>query len=165
MTPRTEPFTAPAPLPGGAGDARRRELLQSVVEVARAIFGAAAGSVLLLDEERDELVFAAVSGEGEEFLVGRRFPAGSGIAGWVATSGEPVVVDDLTASRSFDRSVAESTEYVPDALMAAPWSATAGCWGSWRSWTRPPGPLRPPRTRPAGPLRAPGGHGPAGGLS
>lgn len=140
MTPRTEPFTAPAPLPGGAGDARRRELLQSVVEVARAIFGAAAGSVLLLDEERDELVFAAVSGEGEEFLVGRRFPAGSGIAGWVATSGEPVVVDDLTASRSFDRSVAESTEYVPDALMAAPWSATAGCWGSWRSWTRPPRP-------------------------
>ncbi|MCM3820956.1 GAF domain-containing protein [Streptomyces albidoflavus] len=120
MTPRTEPFTAPVPLPGGAGDARRRELLQSVVEVARAIFGAAAGSVLLLDEECDELVFAAVSGEGEEFLVGRRFPAGSGIAGWVATSGEPVVVDDLTASRSFDRSVAESTEYVPDALMAAP---------------------------------------------
>ncbi|PAX89792.1 GAF domain-containing protein, partial [Streptomyces albidoflavus] len=120
MTPRTEPVTAPVPLPGGAGDARRRELLQSVVEVARAIFGAAAGSVLLLDEERDELVFAAVSGEGEEFLVGRRFPAGSGIAGWVATSGEPVVVDDLTASRSFDRSVAESTEYVPDALMAAP---------------------------------------------
>lgn len=120
MTPRTDPVTAPVPLPGAAGDARRRELLQSVVEVARAIFGAAAGSVLLLDEERDELVFAAVSGEGEEFLVGNRFPAGSGIAGWVATSGEPVVVDDLTANRSFDRSVAESTEYVPDALMAAP---------------------------------------------
>lgn len=103
-----------------ASDAHRDELLQSVVDVARAIFGAAAGSVLLLDEEADELVFRAVSGEGQEFLVGRRFPAGRGIAGWVATSGEPMVVDDLADDPSFDRSLAESTEYVPNSLMAAP---------------------------------------------
>ncbi|MFJ4968702.1 GAF domain-containing protein [Streptomyces sp. NPDC088755] len=117
MTPRTEsaPLSAPASL-----DAPRNELLQSVVDVARAIFGAAAGSVLLLDEEADELVFRAVSGEGQEFLVGRRFPAGRGIAGWVATSGEPMVVDDLAADPSFDRSLAESTAYVPNSLMAAP---------------------------------------------
>lgn len=109
------PLSGPAP-----GDAARHELLQSVVDVARAIFGAAASSVFLLDEEADELVFQAVSGEGEEFLVGRRFPAGRGIAGWVATSGEPMVVDDLSQDSSFDRSLAESTAYVPDALMAAP---------------------------------------------
>ncbi|MFB8024194.1 GAF domain-containing protein [Streptomyces sp. NPDC056465] len=111
------PASFPVP---GPGDAARHELLQSVVDVARAIFGAAASSVCLLDEEADELVFQAVSGEGEEFLVGRRFPAGRGIAGWVATSGEPMIVDDLSRNTSFDRSLAESTEYVPDALMAAP---------------------------------------------
>ncbi|MFJ8883822.1 GAF domain-containing protein [Streptomyces sp. NPDC102402] len=111
------PASFPAP---GPGEAARHELLQSVVDVARAIFGAAASSVCLLDEEADELVFQAVSGEGEEFLVGRRFPAGRGIAGWVATSGEPMIVDDLSRNASFDRSLAESTEYVPDALMAAP---------------------------------------------
>jgi GAF domain-containing protein len=96
------------------------ELLQSVVDVARAIFDAQASSVFLLDEEAGELVFQAVSGRGEEFLIGRRFPAGRGIAGWVAVSGEPMVVDDLAAGSPFDRSLAESTEYVPDALMAAP---------------------------------------------
>jgi GAF domain-containing protein len=101
-------------------DPAARELLQSVVEVARAIFGAQASSVFLLDEEADELVFRAVAGQGEEFLVGRRFPAGSGIAGWVATSGEPMIVDDLARNTAFDREIAESTEYVPDALMAAP---------------------------------------------
>ncbi|MCS0636716.1 GAF domain-containing protein [Streptomyces sp. LP05-1] len=101
-------------------DAACRELLQAVVDVARAIFGAAASSVFLLDEEAGELVFQAVSGEGEEFLVGRRFPAGRGIAGWVAVSGEPMIVDDLTTSTAFDRALAESTAYVPDALMAAP---------------------------------------------
>ncbi len=43
-----------------------RALLQSVVEVARAIFAARASSVFLLDEEADELVFEAVSGEGAD---------------------------------------------------------------------------------------------------
>ncbi|GGO99989.1 GAF domain-containing protein [Wenjunlia tyrosinilytica] len=103
-----------------ADDPLARELLQSVVDVARALFGAQASSVFLLDEEADELVFEAVAGRGEEFLVGRRFPAGSGIAGWVAVSGEPMVVDDLSGNSSFDRSLAESTQYVPDSLMAAP---------------------------------------------
>ncbi|MFB8121890.1 GAF domain-containing protein [Streptomyces bacillaris] len=124
MTPKSDSvLSLSAPVPAAsvsASDAHRDELLQSVVDVARAIFGAAAGSVLLLDEEADELVFRAVSGEGQEFLVGRRFPAGRGIAGWVATSGEPMVVDDLADDPSFDRSLAESTAYVPNSLMAAP---------------------------------------------
>ncbi|MEV4599878.1 GAF domain-containing protein [Amycolatopsis sp. NPDC049253] len=94
------------------------ELLQSVVEVARAIFGAAASSVFLLDG--DELVFHACAGAGEEFLVGTRMPAGRGIAGWVLGSGQAVIVNDLAANRTFDRAFAESTEYVPDSLMAAP---------------------------------------------
>ncbi|MCW2940327.1 MAG: hypothetical protein JWN00_3312 [Actinomycetia bacterium] len=96
------------------------ELLQSVVDVARAMFGAAASSVFVFDEKADELVFQAVSGQGESFLVGRRFPASSGIAGWVVASGEPMVVNDLSKNTAFDRDLAASTQYVPDALMAAP---------------------------------------------
>ncbi|MFD3994399.1 GAF domain-containing protein [Streptomyces sp. NPDC058548] len=106
--------SAPRPDPAMA------ELLQSVVDTARAIFGAEASSILLLEAAADELVFEAVSGQGQEFLVGRRFPAGRGIAGWVAASGEPMVVDDLHDSTSFDRDVAQSTGFVPNALMAAP---------------------------------------------
>ena len=43
-----------------------RSLLQSVVEVARAIFGATASSIFLLDEETDELVFEAIAGYGAD---------------------------------------------------------------------------------------------------
>lgn len=96
------------------------QLLQSVVDVARAIFGAAASSIFLLDETTDELVFQAVSGQGEDFLVGTRFPANRGIAGWAAMSGEAIVVDDLASNAAFARDLAESTRYVPQALMAAP---------------------------------------------
>jgi hypothetical protein len=52
-----------------------RELLQSIVDVARAILGARASSIFLLDEATDELVFEAVSGEGAA-LLGHRFPSG-----------------------------------------------------------------------------------------
>ena len=47
-----------------------RELLQAIVEVARAIFGARASSVFLHDESTDELVFEAVAGEGAGELIG-----------------------------------------------------------------------------------------------
>ena len=50
-------------------------LLQSIVDVARAIFSAKASSIFLLDEDADELVFDGVSGEGSGDLVGRRFPS------------------------------------------------------------------------------------------
>jgi GAF domain-containing protein len=95
-------------------------LLRSIVDVARAIFGAKASSILLYDDTADELVFAAVSGEGEEALVGKRFPSGTGIAGWVLSSRTPLVLEDVQSDPRFARDVAERTGYVPNGLMAVP---------------------------------------------
>jgi GAF domain-containing protein len=95
-------------------------LLRSIVQVARAIFGAKGSSILLLDEDTDELVFAAVASEDEQFLVGRRFPSSSGIAGWVASSRTPLVLEDVRSDPRFAREVAEGTGYVPNGLMAVP---------------------------------------------
>lgn len=97
-----------------------RPLLQSIVEVARAIFGARAASIMLLDEQTNELVFEAVTGEGEDTLVGRRIPRGTGIAGWVAESGQALVIEDVAADPRFAVEQAERTGYVPKGLMAAP---------------------------------------------
>jgi GAF domain-containing protein len=97
-----------------------RQLLQSVVDVARYAFGAAAASIFLVDPATGELIFEAVSGQGDGQLVGTRFPAGTGIAGWVASSGQPLLVDDLSVSPQFARDAAASTDYVPSSLMAAP---------------------------------------------
>ena len=97
-----------------------RELLQSIVEVARAIFRAKAASIFLLDEVTDELVFEAVAGEGSETLVGRRFPSSQGIAGFVLVSRQPLVIEDVLEDPRFSREVAESTGFVPKGLMAVP---------------------------------------------
>jgi GAF domain-containing protein len=101
-------------------EAEHAALLRSIVRTAQAIFGATASSILMLDRDTGELVLEAVAREGEEWLVGHRFPASAGIAGWVVTAAEPVVVDDLSASTMFARDVAEGTGYVPSAMMAAP---------------------------------------------
>src|SRR5215211_1682781 len=103
-----------------ASEALYRSLLRSIVEVARAIFSAKASSIFLLDEETDELVFAAVAGEDEQGLVGMRMPSSKGIAGWVLSSRTPLVLDDITEDPRHARDVAEKTGYVPKGMMAVP---------------------------------------------
>ena len=94
------------------------ELLQSIVDLARASFGARASSILALDEKANELVFAAVAGEGSDSLVGRRIPSSTGIAGWVLVTREPLVVDDLARDPRFGREAAEQLlAAAPDAVV------------------------------------------------
>ena len=97
-----------------------RALLQSIVDVARAIFKAKASSILLLDEEADELVFEAAADEASEALIGKRFPSSTGIAGFVLVSRQPLVIEDVLTDPRFSRETAESTGFVPKGLMAVP---------------------------------------------
>ncbi|HEX2345235.1 MAG TPA: GAF domain-containing protein [Gaiellaceae bacterium] len=101
-------------------DESYRALLAAIVEVARSIFHAKASSILLLDEGTEELVFEAVVGQGEDTLLGTRFPAGKGIAGWVLATRTPLVIEDVHQDPRFAKDVAEDTGYVPSGLMAAP---------------------------------------------
>lgn len=113
----------------GANEIAERRLLQSIVEVARHVFGAAAASIFLVDQDTGELVFEAVSGEGETHLLGRRFPPGTGIAGWVVASGQPMIADDLADVPQFAHDAAETTGYVPRSLMAVPLIRDEECIG------------------------------------
>lgn len=122
-----------------------QQLLWSVTEAARNLFGAAAASVFLLDKETGELVFEAVSGEGDGHLVGTRFPPGTGIAGWVASCGQPMLVDEVGDDTQFARAAAESTGYVPRSIMAAPLIRDSECLGVLEildSGSRPRGDLQ-----------------------
>ncbi|MEU0187481.1 GAF domain-containing protein [Streptomyces sp. NPDC006207] len=109
---------ARALIPGG--NQHGHDLLDAVPRVAAAIFGAASSSILLLDRERDELVFCSVSNPDERELVGTRFPAGRGIAGWVVSAMEPLIVDDVRQLEVFASDVAQATGHLPEAMMAVP---------------------------------------------
>jgi GAF domain-containing protein len=103
-----------------AAASARAELLQSIVDVAQAIFLAQAASIAMVDPGTGDFVFEAVAGQGAGTLVGARFPAGEGIAGAVAQTGEPAIIDDLSRDPRFARDVAAGTDYVPAAMMVAP---------------------------------------------
>lgn len=97
-----------------------RALLQSIVDVARAIFRAKASSILLLDEQADELVFEAAADPEAETLIGKRFPSSTGIAGFVLVSRQPLVIEDVLSDPRFSKETAQSTGFVPKGLMAVP---------------------------------------------
>jgi signal transduction protein with GAF and PtsI domain len=107
----TAEVLAPAELAG---------ISESVTATARQVFGAAACSIAVIDEEADELLYVAASGAGAAEIVGTRLEVGRGLAGWVAQSGQQIAVSDLGNDPRFARDVAEATHYIPTALMAVP---------------------------------------------
>ena len=104
----------------GGDEETYRSLLQSIVDVARTIFAAQAASIFLFDEDADELVFEAVSGQGGDTLIGTRFPSSSGIAGFALVTRQPLVVDDLGSDPRFSSERAATTGYVPSSIVASP---------------------------------------------
>jgi GAF domain-containing protein len=90
------------------------------VEAIRSLFGSAAASIALVDDEGGTQEFVASDGAGAEEIVGVTIPVSRGIAGWAAMSGQPIAVRDVQTDARFARDVAESTHYVPTAIYAAP---------------------------------------------
>jgi GAF domain-containing protein len=105
----------PAVRPAGTED-----LLRSLTETARRLFGAAACSLALLSEDESELVYTVAAGQGAENVTGMRIPATRGIAGWVVQSGQPIAVSDVVGDPRFAREQAEQTGYIPQAILAVP---------------------------------------------
>jgi GAF domain-containing protein len=95
-------------------------LLRSIVEAAARIFGGAAASILLVNEEKRTLEFRVAYGAANRDLVGMSFPLDHGIAGYVAMTGQPIAISDVQRDARFNRDFAEATGYVPRSILATP---------------------------------------------
>jgi GAF domain-containing protein len=115
------------------------ELLRSLTETARRLFGAAACSLALLTEDESELVYTTAAGEGAADVTGMRIASSQGIAGWVVQSGQPIAISDLAADPRFSREVAEQTGYVPQAILAVPVETSQRTLGVLSLLDRDPG--------------------------
>lgn len=94
--------------------------LHAAVTATRQHFAAAACSCALVNEAGDALVFVVADGIGAAAIVGVDIPVSRGVAGWTAMTGQPIAVRDVQSDARFARDVAESTEYVPDRILAVP---------------------------------------------
>jgi signal transduction histidine kinase len=95
-------------------------LLKKILAQAVQVMQASAGSLLLVDDLTDELVFAVIEGGGGESLKGVRMNRDQGIAGWVVTHREPLIVDDVNTDNRHYQSIANSFDYRPTSLLCAP---------------------------------------------
>jgi len=96
------------------------DAVQEIVAQVRTVFGAAACSFAQVEADGASLRFVAADGAGSDAIVGVSLPLSRGIAGWVAMSGEPIRIANVASDSRFARDVAESTDYVPRDLVAAP---------------------------------------------
>src|SRR6201996_4665352 len=71
------------------------EILGAIMNKMAQFFGPERWSMLMVDDKAGELYYAIAVGENAESLKGLRVPLGEGVAGWVAATGNPLVVPDV----------------------------------------------------------------------
>lgn len=96
------------------------EMVTSILKIALDAVVSENGSILLLDEEEDELVFVAVAGDRSDELMNFRIPADAGIAGWVNTHKKAALVSDVRKDERWISAVDQSIGFHTQSLMAVP---------------------------------------------
>jgi signal transduction protein with GAF and PtsI domain len=104
-------------------------LLQAVAATAASIMDAQAASIALHDPATDRLVFVAAAGPAGDDVVGLAIESTAGIAGYAFATGQPLAIADVAQDPRFDRTIAESTGYVPRSLLATPLVDDQGALG------------------------------------
>ncbi len=96
------------------------ELIDKILYSARQVLNADDGSLLLLDEETDELAFVLVHGDVEQKLRGYRIKYNQGIAGWVATHYQPAIVNNPRQDPRFSPEVDDTFSFFTRSILAVP---------------------------------------------
>jgi GAF domain-containing protein len=95
-------------------------LLDKTMYYAVTVLDARDGSLMVQDEDTDELVFVLVQGTVRERLPGYRIPCCEGIAGWVFSHREPVISNNARADLRFSPRIDETFGFETHSLVSAP---------------------------------------------
>jgi GAF domain-containing protein len=95
-------------------------LLDHILYNAMSVVKAQGGSLLIRDEDTNELAFVVVHGDIRQELQGYRIGGDVGIAGWVATHREPLIVNNPRQDRRFSRQVDESFNFFTRSILCVP---------------------------------------------
>ncbi len=80
----------------------------------------AATSVVLRDDETEEVWFAAAAGQGATAVLGKRMSLGQGIAGWVAQKGHSLIVPNVHQDPRFYSKIDTQIGFKTKAILCAP---------------------------------------------
>jgi diguanylate cyclase (GGDEF)-like protein len=95
-------------------------ILQTIMEKMAEYFRPDTWSLLMVDEQHNELYFAIAVGDAAEALKDVRLKVGEGIAGWVAKNGEQLIVPDVYTDPRFAKRIDEVTQWETRSIICMP---------------------------------------------
>ncbi|PLX85255.1 MAG: sensor domain-containing diguanylate cyclase [Desulfuromonas sp.] len=96
------------------------EVFQTTMDKVSSLLNPSAWSLLILDQDSRELCFEIAVSPVADKLKGIRLPPGQGIAGFVAESGEPLLVADVRQDERFCGKIDESVGFVTSSIICVP---------------------------------------------
>ncbi len=98
------------------------QVLNGILEETRRLLDVVACSVWLVDPETDELICWQSTGPYGEDVRGWRLAQGEGLAGWVAKSGESLIVPDTRADERHFKGIDQRTGWEVRSVLGVPLS-------------------------------------------
>ena len=95
-------------------------VLEMVVTTAAQVISAQSGSLYLIDEKAQDLVFEVAIGPAGQEVKKFRVPLGHGIAGMVALTGQPMAIADAEQDEHFAIDIATAVNYIPKSILCVP---------------------------------------------
>jgi diguanylate cyclase (GGDEF)-like protein len=106
-----------------------RETFDVVMKQIGEIFAPLNWSLFLRDGKTGNLRFVIVTGSGVEKLKGMVIPKGKGVAGWIAESGQAVIIEDVSRDSRFNPSMDGLTGFVTKSIIGVPLKAKNRVFG------------------------------------
>ncbi|PYV17046.1 MAG: sensor domain-containing diguanylate cyclase [Acidobacteria bacterium] len=97
-----------------------QKILQTIMEKISDFLQPDTWSLLMLDEKTQELYFEIAIGVGANSLKDVRLKLGEGIAGWVARTGDPLLVEDVRKDARFSTKCDELTQLETGSVVCVP---------------------------------------------
>src|SRR5438046_4494253 len=95
-------------------------ILQTIMEKMAEYFRPDTWSLLMVDDNQEELYFAIAVGTASEALKNVRLRVGEGIAGHVAKYGEKLIVPDVRADKRFAKRIDQVTQWETESIIFVP---------------------------------------------
>ena len=96
------------------------QLLELIIETATDMMDAKASSLLLLDPRTQKLYFKVATGEKSTDVKQFEIDLGQGIAGYVAESGEPLLIPDVAQDPRWYKEISESIGFKTQSIACVP---------------------------------------------
>ncbi len=96
------------------------QLLDQIMASALICIGADDGTLMLVDEEENELAFVVAHGQIGDKLTQYRIPLGVGIAGWVAEHGKPQIIPNVYNDDRFSPKIDQAFQFKTHSMLCVP---------------------------------------------